>query len=114
MGMQGVRVLIETRPAKEPEPAPRRGSRQPYHAVVIAAPANACAAAQACKGKRYLSTEAPRLPLADCNSRRCECKYRHYDDRRGGPRRQDEKATPPVGARERVNRRATRGRRASD
>jgi hypothetical protein len=112
--MQGARVLIETKPdAKDPEPA-RRGSRQPWHAVVIAAPASACAAAQACKGKRYLSSEAPRLPLADCDVRRCQCKYRHHDDRRAGPRRQEEKASPPVTARENVNRRGSRGRRATD
>jgi hypothetical protein len=109
-------VLIEANPdAKVPDPVPaRRGSRQPWHAVTIAAPAAACASAQACKGKRYLSTEAPRLPLDGCDARRCNCKYRHFDDRRGGPRRQEEKASAPVTSRDQVNRRARRGRRDVD
>ncbi len=109
-------MLIEEDPdAKVPDPATtRRGSRQPWHAVVIAASAGACAAAQACKGKRFLSSEAPMLPLAGCDARRCDCKYRHYDDRRGGPRRQEEKASAPVTARSQVNRRGKRGRRSTD
>jgi hypothetical protein len=110
----GVRVLIETKTDEE-HPGPgkaRRGSRQPWHAVTIAAPAGACAAAQACRGARFLSRDAPRLPLAECDAARCECKYRHYEDRRGSARRHDEKRAPP--AREQDNRRISRGRRATD
>ena len=110
-------MLLETKveeeistPAKE-----RRVSRQPWHAVTIAAPASACGAAQACKGKRFLSRDAPRLPLAECDSTRCDCVYRHYDDRRGGPRRDEAKVATPV-EREKTdrNRRVSRGRRATD
>jgi len=79
---------------------------------MITGTATACDAAQACKGKRFLSIDAPRLPLAGCDVRRCECKYRHYDDRRAGPRRQDEKSGAPVPSK--INRRARRGRRAVD
>lgn len=108
-------MLLETKVETEP-PAPaqsRRGSRQPWHAVTIAAPASACGAAQACKGKRFLSRDAPRLPLAECDATRCDCVYRHYDDRRAEARREDEKAAAPA-AREKINRRVSRGRRASD
>jgi hypothetical protein len=109
-------VLIEANPdTKAPEPAPaRRGSRQPWHAVVIAAPASACAAAQACKGKRYLSSEAPRLPLEGCDAKSCNCRYRHHADRRDGPRRQEDQASAPVASRDQANRRSRRGRRATD
>jgi hypothetical protein len=58
-------VIIElTLDEQAAEPvSKRRGTRRPWHAVTIAVPANACAAAQDCKGKRYLSSAAPRLPL---------------------------------------------------
>ena len=37
---------------------------------------------------RYLSSEAPLLPLDQCDRPdQCECRYRHYEDRRDGPRR---------------------------
>ena len=108
-------MLLETKVEEEiSTPAKvRRVSRQPWHAVTIAAPASACGAAQACKGKRFLSRDAPRLPLAECDSTRCDCVYRHYDDRRGALRREDEKVAPPA-ARETTNRRVSRGRRATD
>jgi hypothetical protein len=108
-------VLLETKIDAEPS-APvkvRRGNIQPWHAVVIAAPASACAAAQACKGKRYLSRDAPRLPLAECDTHQCDCKYRHFADRRGPPRRHDEKGAAPQ-VRDKNNRRISRGRRTVD
>jgi hypothetical protein len=108
-------VLLETKIEAEPAaPAKaRRGSIQPWHAVTIAAPVSACAAAHGCKGKRYLSREAPRLPLAGCDASVCECKYRHFPDRRGPPRRHDEKGAAPQ-IRDKNNRRTSRGRRAVD
>jgi hypothetical protein len=36
---------------------------------------------------RYLSREAPPLPLKDCTSPECTCRYEHHEDRRKGPRR---------------------------
>jgi hypothetical protein len=88
------------------------GSRRPWHAVVIVAGPSACAAALGCKGKRYLSKDAPRLPLAACDTRGCQCKYRHYEDRRGPPRRAEERGSPP--ARVAMNQRKVRGRRVTD
>lgn len=107
-------MLIETK-VHEDEAARARAKPQAdnrWHAVGIAAPAGACDAARACKGKRFLSREAPQLPLPECDAARCECKYRHYADRRGGPRRGDERGVPK--ARVDNNRRAARGRRAVD
>jgi hypothetical protein len=108
-------VLIETKPDAEPV-APvkvRPGSIQPWHAVTIAAPANSCSAAQVHKGKRYLSRDAPRLPLAECDTAACQCKYKHFPDRRDSPRRHDEKGAAPQ-VRDKNNRRTSRGRRAVD
>ena len=55
-----------------------------YHAVSIQFPSNACDAAREIAGKRYLSNEAPSIPLPDCDGRACTCTFIHYDDRRTG------------------------------
>jgi hypothetical protein len=68
-------------------------------------------AAQRLKGKRFLSNDAPTLPLPECVMR-CGCKYRHYEDRRGQPRRAEERGAPP--GRVSINRRRLRGRRVTD
>ncbi len=39
------------------------------------------------QGQRFLSREAPPLPLKNCPNGNCECLYQHYDDRRATPRR---------------------------
>jgi hypothetical protein len=107
-------VLIEIK-AEVEDPTQTRTQRPPrrrWHAITIVGRATACAAAQACKGKRFLSSEAPRLPLSGCDVQQCGCKYRHFEDRRGEPRRTDEKIADSK--RPSTNRRATRGRRATD
>jgi hypothetical protein len=111
----GERVLIETKFDLEDSARVkvRRVSAHRWHAVTIAAPENACAAAQACKGKRFLSGDAPSLPLGKCDAKQCQCRYSHYDDRRGDSRRQDRKGAEQQG-RDQSNRRQSRGRRASD
>jgi len=60
-----------------------------YQAVSIhPAIMEACPAAHALKGQRFLSNEAPLLPLPDCsNAPGCRCKYQHWDDRRQEDRR---------------------------
>lgn len=57
--------------------------RNPYPAVSIRC-ANGCGAAQQLKGQRFLGSEAPPLPLADCDAPRCQCRYHHHVDRRTG------------------------------
>ena len=72
----------------EPELAPvARKKTSPYHAVTIAPGPRACEAAKALRGKRFLSREAPDLPLRDCSCSSCTCRYEHHDDRRNGQRR---------------------------
>ena len=53
-----------------------------YHAVSIRFEANACAAAKALAGTRFLATEAPNLPLATCDASSCQCRFVHHQDRR--------------------------------
>lgn len=59
-------------------------SKSQYHAVSIRFPANACAAAKALAGERFLAAEAPPLPLPACDSSSCECRFVHHQDRRSG------------------------------
>ena len=87
----------------------------PFHAVEIRCTKNACQAAQDTRGKRYLSAEAPRLPLDPCDQPdRCQCRYQHYEDRRGDSRRDAESGSHTPSDAERVERRKAKGRRAAD
>lgn len=62
-----------------------------FHAVSVVAHGHGCAAVRALKDVRLLSTDAPRLPLADCeHPANCDCRFQHHDDRRVGPRRATE------------------------
>ena len=71
--------------------APRKAT---WHAVSIIPGASACEAALALRGKRRLPLDAPRLPLPACgNQDQCQCRYQHHADRRGSPRRADERGT---------------------
>jgi hypothetical protein len=111
------RYPTSQRPEPSGKPAARRPQAEPgkqaWHAVTICTPGHACDAANALKGHRFLSKEAPRLPLKGCPSPEfCRCTYRHYSDRRAGPRRASDKGelrTAPIG-----ERRSSRGRRTTD
>ena len=46
-----------------------------------------CKAVRELGGGRYLSDEAPDLPVPGCTAERCTCSYIHYDDRREDDRR---------------------------
>lgn len=60
----------------------------PWHAVAISSGQLCCRASVQARNVRYLSSEAPPLPLAGCTqSNSCTCKYKHFGDRRAGPRR---------------------------
>jgi hypothetical protein len=63
----------------------------PWHAVSIVTGPRCCHAAQSHLGTRFLSAEAPRLPLPECTfGQACLCSYKHHGDRRGQPRRRDD------------------------
>nr|HPR07576.1 hypothetical protein [Denitromonas sp.] len=77
--------VMRSRPAKnEDEP---ENTSHPYHCVTINPGQGACRTAQTLKGIRFLSEEAPLLPLASCDATRCRCTFSHYKDRRRGDRR---------------------------
>jgi hypothetical protein len=87
-----------------------RSSRLRFHAVTVVPCTDACPGAMSLVGVRLLSAAAPpRLPLANCDRPdRCDCRFKHHDDRRAGQRRRVMR-TPPLG-----ERRSVQGRRASD
>ncbi|MDO9600001.1 MAG: hypothetical protein Q7J47_19980 [Azoarcus sp.] len=58
-----------------------------FHAVEVRSKGGGCEAARAVHGKRFLSTEAPPIPLPSCKRSSCSCVYVHFDDRRSQQRR---------------------------
>ncbi len=68
-------------------------AKDPWKAVAILADDSACEAARQLRGQRFLSRDAPRLPLRECTRQnQCQCKYRHLKDRRGPPRRAEDES----------------------
>ena len=74
--------------AKPPEKPVVKKAQQAYHAVSIEPGRNCCHEARELKGKRFLSREAPTLPLRNCSSDNCLCRYEHSrrPSRRTAPR----------------------------
>ena len=101
------------------EPAPAtvapKKAVQHFHAVTIAAGPRACEAARRLRNQRFLSRDAPPLPLKDCSCSNCECRYEHHDDRRQLGRRARDLGVSIDGYTEDEKRGGNqRGRRKSD
>jgi hypothetical protein len=80
-------------PAKKP--ASPSANKTKWYAVSVIPGKRCCLAAKQMARKRWLSADAPRLPLERCDLRTCECRYQHHTDRRGTPRRRvDREALP--------------------
>ncbi len=90
-------VFFFVRRQQQPTPDNRAAKGRPlkadstgeFHAVSIRFPSSACSAAKNIKGKRYLSSAAPRIPLPDCDVLECKCRFIHHKDRREGDDRRD-------------------------
>ena len=95
-------------------PAARYWITNPYHAVsIVPAPPQACQEVKALIRRRFLSTDAPALPLLGCSLRACLCVYKHHDDRRITQRRAaDRGGAGRIG--NAGERRRTAGRRSED
>jgi hypothetical protein len=88
-----------------------------YRSSSIDYGSGACEAVRALDGKRLLVGEVARLPLADCTSPNCSCKFVHHDDRRES--HEDKRAisglsTELYAASGKPERRKRKGRRKSD
>ena len=77
-----VRMRQKTSATKSESVRPSAARTSAFHAVSIKFPEQACAAAKAIAGQRFLSTQAPNLPLPECNASKCNCHFSHHKDRR--------------------------------
>ncbi|THF60665.1 hypothetical protein [Pseudothauera rhizosphaerae] len=113
----GLLFYVRTRAGGEEgsgeEAPPPLGEHGPsFHAVEVrAARDGGCEMVRALRGIRFLSTEAPPIPLPSCSRGRCACFYVHHEDRRSGQRR-DPRAQAHYLAD--GDRRGSSGRRALD
>jgi hypothetical protein len=78
---------VKTRPEAS---SARQWISNPWHAVSVIPCRDACGAARQANRVRFLSKEAPVLPLPGCSARNCDCRYRHHQDRRNTLRRQSD------------------------
>ncbi len=92
-----------------------RSASHIFHGVgVVSGESPQCAKARAIASERFLSEEAPLLPLSGCeNPQACTCTYRHFEDRRTDLRRESDEGLPikdhPENARNGFGRRVTDG-----
>jgi hypothetical protein len=100
-------------PVAKTDTGRRHWITNPWHAVSVVPASGACDLARRAGRTRYLSTEAPTLPLKGCGMRTCTCRYRHHEDRRNSLRRHSDVIASGAywAGRER---RVARGRRATD
>lgn len=77
--------MLSRKDVADPSPPVRRPtSNSAFHAVSIKLSGEACSAAQAMAGRRFLSGSAPKLPLPECDRPECHCRFVHHQDRRSG------------------------------
>jgi hypothetical protein len=77
-----LRRRIDAQVRTSGRPMEHRRIANPYHAVSVEPGLRCCDAARDVAHRRYLSTEAPMLPLEGCTQASCQCRYAHHDDRR--------------------------------
>jgi hypothetical protein len=92
----GIAIFLFSRQRQTAKPARATAPGMPsltdastFHAVTIIPLDNACEAAQALGDSRILSSEAPLLPLAECDVGNCQCRFAHHKDRRRSEDRRD-------------------------
>jgi hypothetical protein len=78
-------MLLKTRPIAKIS-APVRPKA--WHSVSIIRGRHACEAVVKLNGRKWLSAEAPQLPVTGCDAKQCDCRYRHHADRRSADRRE--------------------------
>lgn len=104
---------------KDPGKRDTQTSDRRWHAVSVKPGPGACSVADDGRNRRWLSREAPMLPLPGCTEpEKCRCTYQHHEDRRSGAGRRVEEmdafARPPRVAQERRTRKTRRGTPGDD
>lgn len=91
--------LATTQRKRQLARAAKRNSHSTYHCVEVRAGIPACQAVRQMEPTRFLSAEAPTLPVSGCTLPICRCTYIHHDDRRQDHRRNPYgqwSSTPPA------------------
>jgi hypothetical protein len=105
------------RKAMQKQQVPGKAARRSFKGASIKPGDNCCKAAQEMSNTRFLTEEAPRLPLEGCDRvADCLCKYHNHPDRRSGDdRRNIYGSLSTVGeiGRDEINNRTGMDRRAS-
>lgn len=100
------------RPAREAAGGAAASPATTWRGVAVVAGTQCCQQAQLLDGKRFLTADAPRFPLRGCRQQYCECRYRHFEDRRTRARRSEFRAA--LGVRPGAERRQPAERRAGE
>jgi len=110
--------IRQNKAAAKAESIPTVSDQGKYRAVAIKYSENACDAAKAMTGRRFLVNASPRLPLPECNFLECRCQFTQHEDRRArGDRRSPfagAAATGGTGSYERERRSMSDRRKKSD
>lgn len=77
------RAAKKSGPVEVKRNEPRKYSHH-YYGVSIQPDNHPCEAIKAIADQRFLSEDAPRLPLPECDRTECRCVLRPQDDRRAG------------------------------
>jgi len=101
------------KPSARPDNRPAV-QRKDFRAVSIECGTNACGAARRLEGKRALHAQIPQVPLSQCDAESCECRYKHYNDRRSDEDRRMEYLNMAGAGKGRTNRRDYADRRADN
>jgi hypothetical protein len=98
-GLAGIGIFLMVSRGKaavvRPGPSGSGESRSPaqrksrFHAVSVCMDPSPCHAVRELAEQRILSSEAPVLPLPDCDQPDCSCHFEHYSDRRIQQNRRD-------------------------
>jgi hypothetical protein len=102
---------MATKPGQKGKPT---ASSKRWHAVSVKSGSGACATAKAAANQRWLSREAPQIPLPGCTRPdTCHCTYKHHEDRRAEGRRAEDTDAFRRPTHVQVDRRSHRDRRGS-
>lgn len=92
----------------------RNEPTSPWRAAAVIPGEHACDMARAMQNTRWLSGQVPRLPLRGCDALRCDCRYKHFADRRTEDRRRVDRTGLPRNFPGEEMRGPRRGRRQTD